>query len=246
MRAAGDQPGDVRDVGGEHGTHLGRDRREAREVDRPRDRGPAAPDQLRALAQRQLADLVEVDDARVAPHAVADRPEPAAGHGHAPAVRQVPAGVQRHAQHGVAGGEERGVGGEVRGRAGQRLDVRVLDAEQRAGTLHRQRLDVVDDRVALVVAPRRIALGVLVREHRTARGQDGGRDVVLRRDQAQRVVLARRLGGDQLRDARIGGFEDVHGHLPTRVRCPGARRHERAAPRWSLPPERQSRRALRA
>ena len=37
---------------------------EAREVDRARDRGAAAPDQLRPLAQRQLAHLVEVDDAR--------------------------------------------------------------------------------------------------------------------------------------------------------------------------------------
>ena len=167
-----------------------------------------------SLAQRELAHLVEVDHARVAAHAVADGAEPAARDRHAPAVREVPAGVERHAQHRVAGLQERRVHREVRGRAGQRLDVRVLDAEQVPRPLRGECLDTVDDGVALVVALGRVPLRVLVREHGPGRGEHGGRDVVLGRDQAQRVVLALLLRGDQLGDAGVGGFEDGgHGHL---------------------------------
>jgi hypothetical protein len=112
--------------------------REAREVDRARDRRAAAPDQLRALAQRQLAHLVEVGRPGVAPHAVADGAEPAAGDRDAPAVCQVPAGVERHAEHGVARLEQRGIGGQVRGRAGQRLHVGVVGAEQATARARRR------------------------------------------------------------------------------------------------------------
>ena len=47
--ATGDQAGDVRDVGGEHGPDLAGDLGEGREVDRAGDRGAAAEDQLGAL-----------------------------------------------------------------------------------------------------------------------------------------------------------------------------------------------------
>ena len=239
MRAAGDQARDVRDVGCQHGADLLGDRGEPREVDRARDRGAAAPDQLRPLAQGEFAHLVEVDDARLAAHAVANGAEPTARDRHAPAVREVPAGVERHAEHGVAGLEERRVHGEVRGRAGERLDVGVLDAEQRLRALRRERLDSVDDQVSLVVAPRRVALRVLVREDGPGRGEHGGRDVVLGRDQAERVVLSRLLGGDQFGDAGVGGFEDGgHGHLRTVGFGAQARGGQgRIASRWSVPPE---------
>ena len=102
----------------------------------------------------------------------------------------------------------------------------MLDAEQRLRALHRERLDAVDDRVSLVVAPRRVALGVLVREHGPGRGEHGGRDVVLGRDQAERVVLARLLGGDQFGDARRRRLQGRWAWAPPngRIRCPGARR----------------------
>ena len=193
-------------------------RGEPGEVDQPRDRGAAAPDQLRPLAQRELADLVEVDRPGVAPDAVAHGPEPLPGHRHAPAVRQVPAGLQRHPQHRVAGLQERGVDREVGGRARERLHVGVLDAEERLGAPRRQPLDAVDDGVALVVAAARVALGVLVDQHRAARGQHRGRRVVLGRDQAQRLELAAPLGGDQLGDLVV-----MHGQLRSVGRAAQAR-----------------------
>ena len=61
-------------------------------------------------------------------------------------------------------------------------------------------LDLVDVLLALVVALARVALGVLVREHRAGRLEHRARDVVLGRDQPDRVALRRLLGGDQLGD----------------------------------------------
>ena len=63
------------------------------------------------------------------------------------------------------GFEQRVVDRGVRLRAGVRLDVRVLGAEQRLGTVDRELLGDVDVLAAAVVAGARVALGVLVREH---------------------------------------------------------------------------------
>ena len=152
VRAAGDQAGDVRDVGDQDRADLAGDLGERREVDGARDRGAAAEDDLRPLGERQVADLVHVDPAGLLAHAVLHRAEPLAGGGDAPAVGQVAAGGQRHAHDGLAGREEGEVDREVGRRAGVGLHVGVLDAEQRLGPLDRQRLDLVDDLLALVVA----------------------------------------------------------------------------------------------
>ena len=57
--------------------------------------------------------------------------------------------------------------GHVRLRAGVRLDVGVLGAEELLRALDRERLGDVDELAAAVVALARIALGVLVGEDRT-------------------------------------------------------------------------------
>src|SRR5438034_11837392 len=93
MSAPGDQARDVGHVGHEDRADLARDLGEPREVDRARDRGPSAEDQLRPLLERQFSDLVQVDPAGVAAHAVRDRAEPLAGDGNAqPSVRWPPIG----------------------------------------------------------------------------------------------------------------------------------------------------------
>ena len=74
---------------------------------------------------------------------------------------------------------------------GVRLHVGVLGAEQGLRPGDRQRLDDVDLLAAAVVAPARVALGVLVREDRTGRFEDGAADEVLRGDQLEPVRLAR-------------------------------------------------------
>ena len=101
-------------------------------------RGIAVPPQkiiFGLLVPGQVAHLVEVDAAGVAPHAVLHGAEPLAGRRDRPAVGEVAAHRQRHPHDGVARAAEGQVDGEVGGRAGVGLDVGVVDAEQRLGPL---------------------------------------------------------------------------------------------------------------
>ena len=71
-------------------------------------------------------------------------------------------------------------------------------------------LGFVDDEVAAVVALGRIALGVLVGEHRSLRGEDRGRGEVLRGDELDRRVLTLGLPPDDVGDLGVGAFERRH------------------------------------
>ncbi len=205
MRAAGDEPGDVGDVGREHRSDLRGDRGEGGEVDRPRNRRAAAENDLRARRAGEVAHFIHVGPAGLLAHAILHRPKPLTGHRHVPAVREVPAHGQRHSHDRVTRLAERQVHREVGGRAGVRLHVGVLHTEQRPGPLRRQRLDRVDDLLALVVAPTRVAFRVFVRQDRSCGLEHSRGDIVLRRDQADRTGLAPFLGADKLGDLRVSG-----------------------------------------
>ena len=101
------------------------------------------------------------------------------------------------------GRQQRVVDGGVGLRAGVRLDVRVLGAEQRLGAVDRELLGDVDPLAAAVVAPSGVALGVLVREHRALAFEHRARDEVLRGDHLQRALLARELAAQHGRDLRV-------------------------------------------
>ena len=112
------------------------------------------------------------------------------------AVGEVAAVAEVHAEHLVARLQHGGVDGEVGLRAGVRLHVGVLGAEELLGALDGQHLDLVDLFAAAVPAPARIALGVLVGEH-AALGLEHGRvGEVLGGDQLDVVLLAREFAGD--------------------------------------------------
>ena len=107
-----------------------------------------------------------------------------------------PGFIRRH-EHGLVG-----LG------AGIRLHVGESAVEQALGALDGERLGDVDELAAAIVAPARIALGVLVGHHRALRLEHGARDDVLRGDQLDLVLLApefeRRWRGrsrDRLREA---------------------------------------------
>jgi hypothetical protein len=234
--AGRDQAGDVGDVGDEDRADLAGDRGERGEVDGARDRGAAGEQELGPLAQRQLADLVEVDAVGVGPHAVLDRAEVAAGDRHRPAVGQVAAGRQAQAHHGVARLEEGEVDGEVGGRARVGLDVGVVGLKQRLGPIEAELLDAVDDLLALVVALAGVALGVAVGQHGAGRGQDRRRHVVLRRDQADAVALQRLLGGEQVAELGIGGVDGV-GLAGHRASLPAHSTRQPAPGQASGPPQ---------
>ncbi len=118
-------------------------------------------------------------------------------------VRQVAAVVQAHPEDLVAGADQRHHRRRVGARAGIRLDVDGLGAEQRLGAVDRQRLDDVDVLAAAVVALAGQALGVLVRQGRALAVHDRLRDEVLGRDHLERRLLPPRLRGEQVRDLGI-------------------------------------------
>ena len=135
-------------------------------------------------------------------HAVRDDRVELAGEIQRVAVRQVAAVREVHAEHGVARLEQREVHRHVGLRAGVRLHVGVLGAEERLGARDRRALDDVDELAAAVVAPARIAFGVLVGEDRAGGLEHGAADEVLRRDQLEAAVLALQLVADAPRRSR--------------------------------------------
>ena len=155
------------------------------------------------MLERERAYLVLVDDARLARHAVVDdRVEPP-GEVDLEAVRQVAAVVEPEREDGVAGLEQAEVDGHVRLRARVRLDVRVLGAEERLRAVDRELLELVDDLAAAVVAPPRIALGVLVRRHRADGLEDRRPREVLGGDQLDLAALPVELAAEERGDVGI-------------------------------------------
>ncbi len=124
-------------------------------------------------------------------------------------MREVAAVREVHAEHGVARLQQREIHAHVGLRAGVRLHVDVIGAEQRLRARDRQRLGDVHEFAAAVIALAGIALGVLVRHHRAGGLEHRRADEVFRRDQLQAVGLPRRFVGDGGGDFRIGLREGV-------------------------------------
>ena len=95
----------------------------------------------------------------------------------------------------------------LRARVG--LDVGEAAAEQLARTLDGERFHLVGILAAAVVAPARIALGVLVGEHRADRLEHRRAGDVLARDQLDPLALAAKLTADDRVHRRIGRGEVV-------------------------------------
>jgi hypothetical protein len=122
------------------------------------------------------------------------------------------------------------------------LYIGVAAAEQVAGAIARDGLDLVGEFLAAVIAPPGIAFGILVGQHRTQRRQHFGIGVVLRRDHLDAVDLAALFAGNGGVDGGIEGVQRaavrIHGRLRLQKRTdasigsPGDRRIVRRAPRW--------------
>ena len=124
---------------------------------------------------------------------------------------EVAALVEAHREDRVARLQERLVDRDVRVGPAVGLHVRVIGTEERDEATTRQVLDFVDDLIAAVVAAAGVALGVLVGEDRTGRGEHGRRGEVLTGDQLDRRRLTLPLLGEQrrhlvvVRDPRVKG-----------------------------------------
>ena len=114
---------------------------------------------------------------------------------------------QAHREDRLPRLHEGAVGRDVRARTAVRLEVGVVGAEECLGALDAQGFGLVDDLAAAVVATARIALGVLVGQRRSQRGQDGRRGEVLTRDELEAVVETVTLIEQDAGDVGIHGLE---------------------------------------
>ena len=209
---AGDEAGRVGGI--EHEARADRvgDLAEGPGIDDPRVGRRARHNERRPLRLGQVGDLVEVDDlagARLVRRLRRDAVEheaPELGHdGGGRPVRQVAAVIEPHGEDGRPRFEQRVVDRQVGVRAGVRLHVGVVGPEQCGGPVTSQVLHLVDDPVAAVVAAARVALGVLVRQHRARRREHRRRREVLRGDQLQGRLLTVELLPDEVRHLGVGG-----------------------------------------
>ena len=222
VQARRDEAREVRHVDHQQRPGLVGDLAERARVDLARVGRAARHDQLRPVLEREGAHLVEVDAPVLAAHRVAVELVVAAREVDLEAVREVAAVVEAQPQHGVARVEHGVVGRHVRAGARVRLDVRVLGAEERLGALDRERLDLVHDLAAAVVALAGQALGVLVGEHRADGLEHGGPGEVLGRDQLELVALARELGVAEAGDLGVDLGEAETAQVVERVRHVGS------------------------
>ncbi len=155
--------------------------------------------------------LVHVDHLRVGVDPVGDEVVVEPAEVDRRAVGEMTALIEPHPENRVPRLQQREVGAHVGLGPGMGLDVGELGAEQLLGPIDGQLLHLVDDLTAFVIATTRIALGVLVGEHRARCRHDRRGGEVLRGDQVDVAVLAFQVFADQSGDRRIDLFDGVHG-----------------------------------
>ena len=117
---------------------------------------------------------------------------------------QVPARGQGHAEDGIPRREQGEHHALVGLGSGMGLHVGECAVEELPGAGDGQALGDVDVLAATIVAPRRIALRILVGEHRALGFQHGAGDDVLGGDQLDPMLLAMQLVLDAPREHVIG------------------------------------------
>src|SRR5699024_5029138 len=200
--ANGDQAGDVGHVDHEPGADGVGDLAHAGPVDGSRVGGEAADEHGRLVCVGQTLDGVVVDQPGGGVEAVLHGVVLAPGEVGRGAVGEVAAGVEAHAENGVAGLDQGEEDGGVGLRAGVRLYVGVVAVEQLAGALDGQSFGNVDVFAAAVEAFAGVAFGVFVGQLAALRGHHLRAGVVFRGNQFDVVFLAllfRRNGRCQFR-----------------------------------------------
>src|SRR5262249_22029184 len=136
VNARGDESGDVGHVHEKDGSIVARGFRDAWEIDDARIGAGSRNDHFRFMLGGEAGDRVVVNLFRVPPDAVGDELVHAAGEIERMAVRQMAAMGKIHSEDGVAGLERGHVNGNVGLRAGVRLYVGVLSAENGLGAIN--------------------------------------------------------------------------------------------------------------
>ena len=197
------------DVGEEERADGIGDLAEARIIDRARISARSDGDHFGLFARSDFLNFVVIDALRFRIDAVGDEAVQLAGEILGRAVRQMPAVAEVHAQHRVAGLEEREVHGHVGLRTGVRLDVGVARAEELLGAVARDVFSLIDKLAATIIALARVAFGVLVGHDRADGFDDGGRNVILAGDHFQLRVLPSQFVADGVENFRIEAFQFI-------------------------------------
>ena len=188
-----------------------RDACHAFEVDRARIGRAAGDQQRRAYLAGAGLDLIVVEQAALAVHAVVMGVEPAPGEVRRGAVAQMSAGREVEAEDPVSGAQEDEEHRLVRLRARVRLDVGVGRAEQRLRALDDEAFDDVDILAAAVEAIPGIALECLVAHLVSERLAHRAAHDVLGGDELDLDALAARLVVQRFAHRRIGVGEGTRG-----------------------------------
>ena len=174
VRTTGDEAGDVRRVEHQHRSRFVGDGLERFGVEPARVARGAGHDELGPMLQRKVTHLLHIDSFVARRHFVGHEVVELAAGVHRRTVGEVPTVIEAEAEHRVAGLEQCLVDTHVGVGAAVRLHVGMVGTEQCLHALDGQRLDLVDDGIAAVVALARVALGVFVGEG-TAHGTHDGR-----------------------------------------------------------------------
>ena len=189
MLARGDQPGDVRHIHHQLGVHRIGDSPKAREIQRARVCARARHDEFRAMLFRKPLHLVVVNRLKFAVDAIGYDVVDLRRKVHRRAVRQMAALVEAHSHNGIARLQGCEVRRHIRLRAAVGLHIGVFGGEQRLGAADGEAFGDIHELAAAVVAPPRIALGVLVGENRALRLQHGWAGVVFGGDKVDIAAL---------------------------------------------------------
>ena len=207
MKVGGNQSRDVRHVHHQRRADFVGDLAKRRVLHRAGIGARARDNHLGLVLARERADFVEVDQFGVLANAVGQRVVEFAGETHFGSVREMAAVRERHAQNRVARLQVRHEDGHVGLRAGVRLHVGVLGAEEALEPVDRERFGNVHPLASAVIPAPRIALGVLVGHHARHRFANGAARVVLRRDELEVLFLPALLARDRGEDFRVVGFD---------------------------------------
>ena len=218
--------------------------RNAREVDQPRVRRRAADDHLRPVRQGEVAHLVVVDQLGVRAGPCS---RPVWNHlpeklTRLPWVRCPPCG-RSIASTVSPGCTSAAYAARLALAPRVRLQVGVLGAEELLRPGDADLLGPVHLGAAAVVAPARVALGVLVGQRRAERGQHRRRGEVLAGDQLQAAAQPVQLAEHHLGDLRVGRAAAASKSGPQKVLAHRRLRRQQAGsaatltgPPWRLPP----------
>ena len=189
MHSGGHEPRDVRHVHEEHRPDLLRYRSDLLERQDSRVRARTRDDHGRTLPACQRSQRIHVQPSVLHPDPIRHHVVQPAAEVDRGAVGQVSTMRQVHPQQLVARLQEREVRGHIGLRTAVWLNVCVIRPEQDLRTLASEILDDIHVLAATVVALARVALGVLVRQHRAHGLQNRTGDEVLTGDQLQALVL---------------------------------------------------------